>query len=99
MVLPAWVGLSILDGFAASLPVVSADFRNHSPEIAYLAHGFNGLMTVAEPEAYAMALLSLRNDPDRRAAMSLVAAESGRRYSLDQMVERFAEGVGTALGL
>jgi glycosyltransferase involved in cell wall biosynthesis len=99
MVLPAWVGLSILDGFAASLPVVAADFRNHSPEIAYLAHGRNGLMTAAEPEAYAMALLSLRNDPDRRAAMSLAAAESGRQYSLDQMVERFAEGVDTALEL
>jgi glycosyltransferase involved in cell wall biosynthesis len=99
MVLPAWVGLSILDGFAASLPIVSADFRNHSPEIAYLAHGRNGLMTAAEPEAYAMALLSLRNDPDRRAAMSLMAAESGRRYSLDHMVERFAEGVDIALGL
>jgi glycosyltransferase involved in cell wall biosynthesis len=99
MVLPAWVGLSILDGFAASLPVVSADFRNHSPEIAYLEHGLNGLMTAAEPEAYARALLSLRNDPDRRAAMSLMAAESGRRYSLDQMIKRFAQGVGTALTL
>jgi glycosyltransferase involved in cell wall biosynthesis len=99
MVLPAWVGLSILDGFAASLPVVSADFRNHSPEIAYLEHGRNGLMTVAAPEAYATALLSLRNDPNRCAAMSLGAAESGRRYSLDQMVERFAKGVGIALTL
>jgi len=97
MVLPAWVGLSILDGFAAGLPVVAADFRNHSPEIAYLEPGLNGLMTVADPKAYATALLSLRNDPDRRAAMSLVAAESGRRYSLDQMVERFAKGIGTAL--
>ena len=82
MVLPAWVGLSILDGFAAGLPVVSADFRNHSPEIAYLEHGLNGLMTVAEPKTYAMALLGLRNNPDRRAAMSLMAAESGHRYSL-----------------
>ena len=99
MVLPAWVGLSILDGFAAGLPVISADFHNHSPEIAYLEHGRNGLMTVAEPEAYATGLLGLRNDPDRCAAMSLVAAESGRQYSLGQMVERFAKGVGTALTL
>ena len=36
MALPSHVGLSIIDGFAAGLPVLVANFDNHCPEIAYL---------------------------------------------------------------
>ena len=50
MALPSHVGLSIIDGFAAGLPVLVANFDNHCPEIAYLEENVNGLMTLSSKE-------------------------------------------------
>lgn len=97
MLLPAFGGLSILDGFAAALPVISAAFGNHGPEICYLSPGENGLMTEPDPEAYAAAIASLYEDPSWRAGMAQAARETAERHSLDKMVERFEKGVADAI--
>jgi glycosyltransferase involved in cell wall biosynthesis len=97
MAIPSAVGLSILDAFAAGLPLVTADFCNHGPEIAYLEHGVNGVMSAPEPEAYATALIDLLRFPDKLAGMASAARSSAETYSVDNMVERFSRGILTAL--
>jgi glycosyltransferase involved in cell wall biosynthesis len=52
MLNPGLVGLGILDSFACEVPMVTTDCRIHSPEIAYLEHGVNGLMTPNSLERY-----------------------------------------------
>jgi glycosyltransferase involved in cell wall biosynthesis len=99
MLLPAWVGLSILDGFAAGLPVIAADFDNHSPEIAYLQNGGNGFITETTPQSYAAAISALLSAPQLLARMSDAALESANTYSLGAMVENFARGIFQTLDI
>ena len=45
MLMPGLVGLAIIDSFAAGTPIFTTDAPVHSPEIAYLENGVNGIMT------------------------------------------------------
>jgi len=96
-VLPSHVGLSILDGFAAGLPVVTARFNNHCPEISYLQDGINGLLTDATPSAYAEALLRLAEDNALRRRMGEAARRTAGQYTIEGMATNFAEGIERAL--
>lgn len=88
---PGLVGLAILDAFAAGLPVVTTDFHGHSPEIAYLQHGYNGLMV---PAAQLVAeITKLLQQPDLLRELAVSAAKSAERYSLEAMVGAFVEGL------
>jgi len=97
MLMPASVGLAILDGFAAGLPIVATEARGHGPEIVYLEPGENGALTRAEVQAYASAVLHLLQQPDALAALRDGARRTGERYTLDAMVEAFAQGIEAAL--
>jgi glycosyltransferase involved in cell wall biosynthesis len=97
--LPSMVGLSILDAFAAGLPVLSARFGNHSPEIAYLKDGVNGLMTDATVEAYSGAIVRILSDEELRKNLSAAARQSADIYTVDAMIENFAQGIEQALAL
>ncbi len=95
--LPSANGLSILDSFAASLPLLSARFGNHGPEIAYLKDGVNGLMTDATVEAYSDAIMRVLSDEELRKALSAGARQSADVYSVNAMIENFAQGIEQAL--
>jgi glycosyltransferase involved in cell wall biosynthesis len=97
--LPSMVGLSILDGLAAGLPVITARFGNHCPEIAYLHDGINGVMTDATPEAYADAIVRLLRDEEQRKAMSVAARQTAEQYSVEAMIENFAGGIERVLAV
>jgi glycosyltransferase involved in cell wall biosynthesis len=91
--LPSAAGLSILDAFAAGLPVLVADFQNHGPEVDYLEHEINGLLTAASPAAYAEAIISVLSDPptlDRMAEQSLMTAST---ITVDNMARNFGNGI------
>jgi len=97
MVMPAWVGLSVLDAFAAGLPVVTVAGNRHSPEIAYLEDGANARISGPSIADYASALAGLATRPEFRHRLAAGALASASVYSLDEMCERFATGVGRAL--
>jgi glycosyltransferase involved in cell wall biosynthesis len=90
---PGLVGLTILEAFAAGLPVVTADFRNHSPEIEYLVPGVNGVITAADRESYASAVVNLLDDDALRASLREGALATARSHSIEAMVENFHRGI------
>lgn len=90
---PGLVGLGILDAFSAGLPLVTTDVPVHSPEIEYLEHGVNGLMVPASVPDLTDALACLLRDPLRMRALRDGALASAERYSIETMVENFAQGV------
>lgn len=94
---PGLVGLTLLDAFSAGLPLVTTDFPYHSPEIAYLENGRNGVIVRHDPAEYAAEVAALLEDRQRLEEMGRCARDSAGTYSLDAMVARFAAGIGACL--
>lgn len=90
---PGMVGLSILDAFACGAPLVTTASVGHSPEIAYLKPGHNGLLAPADARGYAAEVISLLARPERLARMAAAAHDSASEFSLEAMVERFGQGI------
>jgi glycosyltransferase involved in cell wall biosynthesis len=95
--LPGAVGLAILDAFAASLPLITTQNLYHGPEIEYLEHGKNGLITAPSVPEYAAAVGNLLQDSARMVSVRRAAAESGEKYTIERMVENFSEGIDRCL--
>jgi glycosyltransferase involved in cell wall biosynthesis len=94
---PGLVGLAILDSFAAGLPLITSSDGLHSPEIAYLESGKNGLMLQGETPEYARAVASLLSDPSRLETMSANAKETAERFTVENMVINVSTGIKRAL--
>ncbi len=94
---PGMVGLGILDGFAMRLPLVTTDCGIHSPEIAYLEPGKNGLVTVDNIPAFVEGVAGLFDDTGLRDRLVGGCDAASSRYTLDQMAERFCDGIVHAL--
>ncbi len=99
MLNPGLVGLNILDSFAMGLPLLTTDCGIHSPEIAYLRSGLNGVMTADEPTQYADAAQRLLTDERFRQGLAENCRADAGRYTLDNMVEQFCTGILCALAL
>jgi glycosyltransferase involved in cell wall biosynthesis len=96
--LPGYVGLAILDAFAAGLPLVTTNIPDHRPEIEYLESGRNGWMTEPNLEDYVSRVVELLSDDRLRQQLSQGARSSAGKYSIDTMVENFREGIHSCLG-
>jgi len=99
LLMPGLVGLAILDAGTAGLPMATTRFPWHSPEIAYLEPGVNGIMVEdwENPTAYGVAVANVLADPLRLAAMRDAARQLGRTHTIEAMASRFADGVLKAL--
>ena len=97
--MPAGVGLGIVDTFALGVPLVTTDRYPHGVEIEYLEHGVNGWMCRGEPTPaqYGQAVADLLRDPARVAPLRQGALEAGERYSIEAMVDRFTDGILKAI--
>ena len=94
---PGMVGLGILDGFVMGLPLVTSDCGIHSPEIAYLEPGQNGLMTADNIPAFVAGVASLLDDAGLRRQLAGACVAAASRYTLDLMTEKFCDGILRAL--
>ena len=98
-VMPGLVGLAVLDAGALGLPVVTSAWPWHSPEIAYLQDGVNGVVVRQwdDASAYAAAVAELLLDDARRTNLANAARKMAQAYTIEAMAERFAGGVLAAL--
>ncbi|WP_343622035.1 glycosyltransferase family 4 protein [Roseateles puraquae] len=97
MLNPGLVGLNILDSFVGGTPMITTDCGLHSPEIAYLASGRNGVMTADSLDAFVQASAALLQDRSAREAMRAACLADGARYTIEQMSRHFTQGVVAAL--
>lgn len=97
--MPGLMGLAILDAGVVGLPIATTAYPWHSPEIAYLAPGENGVMVENWESAadYAAAVVGILADPARQQAMSEAARRMADHYSIEAMAANFASGVLKAL--
>jgi glycosyltransferase involved in cell wall biosynthesis len=94
---PGAVGLHVLDSFVAGTPMITTGDALHGPEIAYLEHDVNGLVTSGDARSYGDAILAFIAQPERAERLRLTAAQTAPRYTLDAMVERFADGLAACV--
>lgn len=93
MLNPGMIGLGILDSFVAKLPMVTTAYAHHSPEIAYLEDGINGLMTAMDVDAYVKAVLGLLRSEVLYQKIQEGCEHSAEKVSLEKMANRFCEGI------
>ncbi len=96
---PGAVGLHVLDAFCSGIPMATTYEAQHGPEFAYLKDGHNGVITHGNPEVYAQRVISLLTDSAEYDDLCSGAREAAGRYSLQNMVERFADGMERCLQL
>lgn len=97
MLNPGLVGLGILDAFVCGVPMLTTDCRIHSPEIAYLENGINGVMTPDDLNAYVEASVHLLRDAEALEALRAGCVASAQEYTVENMARRFADGVAHAV--
>lgn len=97
MLNPGLVGLNILDSFAGGIPMLTTDCGLHSPEIAYLEPGVNGVMTANTMDAYVGAAVEHLQNRSLRDAMAARCLADAAHYTLAHMSQRFTEGIIGAL--
>ena len=97
--MPGLVGLAIVDSFVTGTPIVTTDLPIHSPEIAYLINGVNGLMTSHNVKEYSDLVVSYFRDFNRLQELRTQCRATAERYTLDAMVNRFSDGIIRCLEL
>ena len=97
--MPGLVGLNIVDGFALGLPTITTNIDYHSPEIEYLLDGVNGLVAHrdATAEEYAAVVADVLRSPDQLQLLTNGAELAGKELSIQDMAQRFADGIVQAL--
>ena len=90
---PGLTGLAILDAFAAGLPYLTTEQPDHSPEISYLQHGYNGYLLTAEVAAIVAAVTTLQQDQALLQQLGQQAGYSASLYSRDNMVAAAAQAI------
>lgn len=99
MLVPAGVGLVVLDSVVAGVPLITSADGSHGPEIAYLRDGENGRLVAggSDPGRYAAAVLEVLGDRDLADRLAAGCRADADRYGIEAMVQRFADGVRGAL--
>jgi len=99
LLVPASVGLVVLDSFAAGAPLITSRAGGHGPEIAYLRHRENGVLIEdgTDPDRYARAVIEVIEDEALQQRLRAGCSADTARYSIEAMAARFAAGVRSAL--
>ncbi|MBW3619541.1 MAG: glycosyltransferase [Actinobacteria bacterium] len=99
LLIPGWAGLSVVDSFALGLPIVISAGLPHPPEVEYIQHGVNGIVSDDEgrAEGYAATVVELLSSPDLLGDLSAGARASSGTYTLEAMVARVTAGIVAAL--
>ena len=97
LLIPGLVGLAILDAFALGVPLITTNFKYHSPEIDYLKNDLNGIMVDYSIEEYAATVSDLLKNDERRAKLVRGCVESAKYYTIERMVDNFLQGARKAV--
>lgn len=99
MLVPASLGLGVLDSFALRTPIVTVDGKNHGPEFSYLDHDKNAIVlgNNCTSEQYASQVVNILQDERRRLMLVNEGDNALQNYSVENMAGRFAEGIFQAL--
>ena len=91
------VGLAIVDSFVARTPLFTTDIHAHSPEISYLEHGVNGVMTPFVINNYGDAVAQFFESEEMQTRLREGCQRCAEVYTFEHFVEHFASGIVSCL--
>ena len=97
MLMPGLVGLAVIDAFVADTPLATTAIDFHSPEIAYLKHGVNGLISADEIDHYADMVVNYFADSTSAEILISGCRQAAAELTLTTMVANFSQGVMACL--
>lgn len=97
MLNPGALGLGVMDAFVCEVPLVVTISGNHGPEISYLENGVNGLITANDMKSYVDACVRLLCDARALEYLRAGCAASARKYTVENMAQRFAHGIESVI--
>jgi len=99
--MPCFVGLAVLETFALETPMVTIDSPSHGPEIDYLVDGINSVIVknTDDPSLYAAKVSYLLKNDEALKMLTAGCRAAREKYTIEEMVERFTEGVIKAFTL
>ncbi len=97
VLMPGAMGLVLVDAFAAGVPIVTTNIRDHGPEFDYLKPGKNGIIVDPDARLLARACARLLRAPAELSEMRTECRAAAQLYTIDAMSQRFAEGIERAL--
>ncbi|WP_460027922.1 glycosyltransferase [Methyloparacoccus murrellii] len=89
-------GLNLLDAMAVGLPVVLPARSDHSPEVAYVRHGGNGLVVADHSRAIAEACADLLSREDWLARLGQAARATAQTLTADRVAVDFIDAMVSA---
>jgi glycosyltransferase involved in cell wall biosynthesis len=95
--LPGAIGLAVLDSFIFEVPMITAQFPFHGPEIEYLIPGYNGILTENEIEDFSNQVITILGNKEILMKLKKGCSESKWKYTNKKMVNNFTQGVIQAL--
>ena len=98
MLMPGLVGLAVIDAFVADTPLATTAIDFHSPEIAYLKHGVNGLISADGIDHYADMVVNYFADSAGAEILVSGCRQAAAELTLTTMVANFSQGVMACLG-
>lgn len=99
LLMPDSIGLVVLDAFSLLTPLITTKGIYHGPEVSYLTDGENCLMvdSTNDPMLYAYKVIELLKDEDKRQRLITGCRISREKYTIDNMVENFFNGISKSL--
>jgi glycosyltransferase involved in cell wall biosynthesis len=99
LLMPGLVGLAVLDAFTLKVPIVTTNVDFHSPEFEYIENERNGIIVdpADDVDLYATTVVDLLTDTSRRAALVDGCRLAASKYTVENMVSHFFEGIARAL--
>lgn len=94
---PGLVGLGILDSFVSGTPMITTDCGIHSPEIAYLEHGVNGIMTADDMDEFVLAACEVINNERMYESISFNAKNLSSDLTITSMADNFSTALHSCL--
>lgn len=93
MLIPSAVGLVVMDSLALQTPIITTNSNYHGPEIEYIQHGRNGVITDSSITSYVNKVVDFLKSSSAQSCLAMGCIESSKRYTLDNMVVRFTNGI------
>jgi glycosyltransferase involved in cell wall biosynthesis len=97
--IPGSVGLAILDSFSLGVPLVTTKNPDQAPELDYLIDGVNGILVQGgiTPIHYAKVVSDLLVNENKLHDLVNGCRESAKKYTIENMVNNFSEGIIKAI--